>query len=354
MTGTGLPTTTIGAYPKPDYVPVVDWFQATDGMCTSSATVVYEENLAQAGEEAEALFVRAVEEVIGDQVEAGIDVPTDGEVRRENYIHYHCRHLDGFDFQNLSSRVLRDGAYETDLPTIRSAIKVRDSGFLVHDWKAAQQFTDRPVKVTVPGPITIADTTADAHYNDPASLARDLADALNVEIRALADAGCTVIQVDEPLFARKVEGALSYGIETLERCFAGIPDNVTRAMHMCCGYPNYLDQTDYHKADPDSYFRLADALDKAAIDQISIEDAHRHNDLSLLQRFSDTTIIFGCIAIAKSQLETVEEVKARLQQALDHIDRDRLVAAPDCGLGHLGRDLARKKLTVMCEAAALV
>lgn len=354
MSGKGLPTTTIGAYPKPDYVPVVDWFQAPDGMCTSSATVIYNEHAEKFGEDAEPLFVRAAKEVIADQVEAGVDVPTDGEVRRENYIHYHCRHLDGFDFENLSTRVLRDGAYETELPTIRSAIKVRDSGFLVHDWKAAQQFTDRPVKVTVPGPITIADTTADAHYDDPAALAQDLADALNVEIRALADAGCKVIQVDEPLFARKVDAALSYGIETLERCFTGVPSDVTRAMHMCCGYPNYLDQTDYHKADPDSYFQLADALDKAAIAQISIEDAHRHNDLSLLDRFQQTAIIFGCIAIARSEIETVDDVKARLKLALDHIDRDRLIAAPDCGLGHLGRDLARKKLTVMCKAAASV
>ncbi len=347
----GLTTTTIGAYPKPDYVPVLDWFTAKDGMSTPAATVVYEENLAKAGDEAETLFVRAAGEVIADQIAAGIDIPTDGEVRRENYIHYHCRHLHGFDFENLTHRVLRDGAYETELPTIRGKIAVRETGFLVHDWKAAQAFTDRPIKVTLPGPITIADTTADENYGDPAALGRDLADALNAEVRALADAGCTHIQVDEPLFARKVGAALEHGIENLERVFGGVPDGVTRIMHMCCGYPNYLDQTDYHKADPDSYFQLADALDRASIDQISLEDAHRHNDLALLERFVDTTIIFGCIAIAKSEIETVETVAARLSDALDHIDRDRLIAAPDCGLGHLGRDLARLKLSVMCAAA---
>lgn len=354
MTKPRISTTTIGAYPKPDYVPVLDWFDAPDGMCTSIATELYEKNLAEAGDRAETLFVQAAEEVIKDQVEAGIDIPTDGEIRRENYIHYHCRHLDGFDFENLTTRVLRDGAYETDLPTVCGKIAVRNTGFLVHDWQAAQQFTDRPLKVTVPGPITIADTTADEHYGDAAALARGLADALNAEIRALAEAGCRIIQVDEPLFARKVDDALDYGIETLERCFAGVSAETVRAMHMCCGYPNYLDQTDYHKADPSGYLQLADALDRSSLNHVSIEDAHRHNDLSLLERFRNTTVVFGCIAIASSQIETVDGVASRLREALGYIDRDRLIAAPDCGLGHLTRDLARQKLAVMCEAAALV
>jgi len=356
VTEAGIPiqTTTIGAFPKPGYVPVQDWFTVEDGMSTANATRQYGEALAEAGEEAERLFVRAAGDVITDQIDAGIDIPTDGEVRRENYIHYHCRHLDGFDFQNLTSRVVRDGAYETELPTIRGPVSARQTGFLVHDWKVAQRFTDRPVKVTLPGPITIADTTADAHYGDPAALARALADALNAEVSALAAAGCPVIQVDEPLFARKVDDALAYGIETLERCFAGCGPAVTRVVHICCGYPNYLDQTDYHKADPSSYFRLAGALDGALLDQVSLEDAHRHNDLALLDRFARKTVIFGCVAVAKSQVETVEEVRGRLEAALTHIDRERLIAAPDCGLGLLGRNLARRKLAVMCEAAAAV
>ncbi|MCR9220536.1 MAG: cobalamin-independent methionine synthase II family protein [Alphaproteobacteria bacterium] len=352
MPDRSIPTTAIGAYPKPDYVPVADWFNTRDGMSTASATRAYEEGLARAGEEAEALFRRAAQEVIDDQIEAGIDIPTDGEVRRENYIHYHCRHLSGFDFDTLTNRVLRDGAYETELPTIRGPIAARETGFLVHDWRAAQAFTDRPVKTTIPGPITIADTTADAHYGDPAALARDLADALNAEVRALAEDGARVIQIDEPLFARKVDEALAFGMETLERCFHGVGPEVTRVVHICCGYPNYLDQTDYKKADPQSYFRLADALDALdGVDQVSIEDAHRHNDLSLLDRFGRKTVVFGCLAIARSEVETVEGVRERLAKALDHLDRDRLVAAPDCGLGHLTRDLARAKLKVMVEAA---
>ena len=125
-------------------------------------------------------------------------------------------------------------------------------------------------------------------------------------------------------------------------------------MHMCCGYPNYLDQEDYVKADPWAYFDLAEAVDGSVVDAVSIEDAHRHNDLSLLDLFQNTIVIFGVIAIARSRVETVEEVRERLEAALDHLPPERLIAAPDCGLGHLGRDLAMRKLKVLSEAAKSV
>lgn len=351
-----LKTTCIGAYPKPSYVPVMDWFEASRTEGSTGASIVplsYQRRLDEAGAEAEELFRKAAAEVIADQVEAGIDIPTDGEVRRENYIHYHCRHLNGFDFDKLETRVLRNGAYEADLPAIRGPITPCGNNFLPHDFAAAQETTDRPVKMTVPGPLTIMDTTADCHYGDRKRLHGDLCDALNFEIRALAVAGCRHIQIDEPLFARKPDEALDYGIEGLERCFHGV-DGAIRIVHMCCGYPEGLDDEEYMKADPQSYVALADAMDAAAIDQISLEDAHRHNDLGLLDRFSRTTIIFGVVAIAKSRIETVEEIRARLSDALQHIDADRLIAAPDCGLGYLTRDMAKRKLSAMCEAARTV
>ena len=206
----------------------------------------------------------------------------------------------------------------------------------------------------MPGPTTIIDTCADAHYGDERALAFDLADALNFEIRTLAAAGCTAIQIDEPLFARNTDRALDFGVECLERCFDGVPDTVVRVMHMCCGYPGHLDDHDYHKADPQSYFRLAQALDRSCIDQVSIEDAHRHNDLTLLEKFPNTTVIFGAVAIAQTRVEPVEAIAGRLREALQHIDRDRLIAAPDCGLAMLGRDLAMTKLGNLCQAAASV
>ena len=133
------------------------------------------------------------------------------------------------------------------LPTVTGKIAARGDHFLDYDYKVAQATCKRPVKITVPGPLTIIDTTANRHYPSERELAFDLADALNREIKALAAAGCRYIQVDEPLFARRVDDALAFGVEALERCFHGLPEQVTRVMHMCCGYPGHLDDENYLK-----------------------------------------------------------------------------------------------------------
>ena len=346
-----LMTTTIGAYPKPDFVPIPDWFRAEEGPDTSRPTGGYLEAIARMGEEAETLFARGVAEAVADQVEAGIDVPTDGEIRRENYIHYHCRHIEGIDFDTLTPKAVRGGTYTAELPSITGPVRARDH-FLADDWRLAQSCTDRPVKITMPGPMTIADTTVDLHYDDARRLGADLAEAVNAEVRSLAEAGCRWIQIDEPVFARKPDQALDYGVEHLERCFHGVPDGVHRVMHMCCGYPDRLDRDDYPKAEREAYFRLADAVEASCAEAVSLEDAHRHNDLALLERFAKTRVILGVVAIAKSRVEPVEEIQSRLAAALDHIDAERLIAAPDCGLGLLGRDLARTKLANLCAAAS--
>ena len=352
-----LITTTIGAFPKPNYVPVRDWFDSAKekgGMNTSETTHQYSKDIEKNKDAHEGLFVRAAQEVLEIQIRAGISIPTDGEVRRENYIHYHCRHLGGFDFNNLEHRVLRDGAYETDLPAIRGPILHSGKNYSAHDYIASQGVSSRPVKFTLPGPLTIMDTTADCFYNDRPKLNTALAKTINKEVLALVEAGCKHIQIDEPLFARSVKDALDFGMEGLERCFYGVPKSVTRIVHMCCGYQDHLDDTDYKKADPSSYYQLSKAIDQAAFDQISIEDKHCCNNLELLEKFENKTVIFGSLAIASSALETVEEVAERLTSALNHIDRDRLIVAPDCGLGLLPAQLAEDKLRVMCEAAAIV
>ena len=345
-----LVTTTIGAWPKPGYVRLPDWFTHPQGPDAADPTREWAEAMAALGEEAEAIVARGVGEAVDDQVGAGIDIPTDGEIPRENYIHYHCRHLGGVSFERLEEKALRNDAYRAWLPAIIGPVRA-GAPFLPADYLRAQSFTDRAVKITMPGPMTIADTTVDVHYDDPRSLGRDLAAALNREVLALAEAGCRHIQIDEPLFARNPDAALDHGFENLERAFHGCPEHVTRTVHMCCGYPDRLDRPDYPKADPGSYLRLADAVEDAAIDAISIEDAHRPNDLSLLERFRRTTVILGVVAVAKSRVESSGEIADRLRTALDHIDTHRLVAAPDCGLGLLGRDLARSKLASLCRAA---
>ena len=220
-----------------------------------------------------------------------------------------------------------------------------------HDWKSAQQFTKKPLKITLPGPMTITDSIANNYYDDLKKLGFDFAMALNKEVKALVDAGCQYIQVDEPVFARKPEQAIEYGMENLERTMHGIPKEVQRVCHICCGYPNSLDSEGYKKADLDAYDRIADLVDQSSIDEVSLEDSHRHNDLSLLEKFEKTKVIFGVIDIARSRMEDVEEVRSRILDALNHIDENRLIAAPDCGLGFFSREQAIEKMSILSKAA---
>jgi 5-methyltetrahydropteroyltriglutamate--homocysteine methyltransferase len=345
-------TTCIGAYPKPEYITTGNWAEADRQGKGESRAFTYTND--QAADVPTELLDQATAKVLQDQINCGVDIPTDGEQRRENYIHYHCRHLLGMDFKNLTEKVHRNGAAVAPLPTIRDRIQPRGDHFLDRDFRTAQSCCEQPLKITVPGPLTIMDTTANVYYGDEKKLAFDLADALNFEIRALAQAGCKYIQVDEPLFARKVEQALDYGVECLDRCFDGLPDDVVRVMHMCCGYPGHLDDKNYLKADPKSYFQLAEAVDRTSVNQVSMEDAHCLNDLSLLEKYKDTSIILGVITVASSNIESTEEIAQRLTRAMNHIDKNRLLAGPDCGLIMLGRDLAVKKLRNMCEAAHIV
>ncbi len=344
-----LLTTTLGAYPKPDYVPIPDWFRYNPSM--ANPTRHYEEfQRTHRLQDLEDIFARAARDLIGDQISAGIDVPTDGEVLRENYIHYHCRHLDGIDFTHLTKKTMRSGSWEGEVPTVTGPIRAREH-FLPHDWRVSQQATDHPVKVTIPGPLTISNSTADEYYADEKALGADLAEAINAEILALAAVGCEWIQVDEPVFAREPEKALAFGVENLERCFHRVPEQVVRTMHMCCGYPDRLDNEDYPKADLDAYFKIAPAIDASSIQAVSIEDAHPYNDLTLLEYFRSTKVIFGAVAIARSRVEPVEEIQERLAAALGHIDADRLIVAPDCGLGLLDRQTAIAKLQNLSAAA---
>jgi len=344
-------TTTIGAYPKPDNVPIRDWFNKDGGTDDAEPTAGYAETLQQYGERIEGILDQATIEVVREQDDLGIDIPTDGEVRRENYIHYHCRHLKGIDFEALTEKQMR-GHYTAQLPTITEPV-LAGPAFLVRDWQVAQSASKKPVKMTIPGPMTIGDSIADEFYKDDAAeRGVALAEALNVEIRRLVDAGCPVIQVDEPVFARKLDKALDFGLEHLDRCFHRVPKTTERVVHICCGYPDKLDpDEDYPKAPRESYLDLATGLQDVGVDTVSIEDAHRPNDLSLLERFTRTKVIFGVIAIAKSEIEEMEAVRERLREAQNHIDAHRLIAAPDCGLGLLGRDLAKRKLRVLTEAA---
>ena len=345
-----LLTTTIGAYPKPKDAPVPMWTEIGGGR-RQAPTEVYDALVDNQNDEVRRELDRLTIDAVGEQAACGIDIPTDGEIRREHYVYYHCRHLTGIDFRNLTDKAMRDGSWTARVPTVRAALEAGEP-FLPADWRVAQSATDHAVKITVPGPLTISDSIADAHYGNRGDLARALADVLNVEIRRLADAGCKWIQIDEPLFARQIDAALDFGIECLERCFAVVPEDVSRVVHICCGYPARLDDPDPAKANAHSYFTLAEAIDLAAVDAVSIEDAHRPNDLVLLEKFARTKIILGLINIADSRIEAVEALRERMLAAIEHIDADRLIAAPDCGLALMPRDLATAKLRNLSEAAS--
>lgn len=346
-----IKTTTIGAFPKPDYLDLPDWFHGPEGTQTEKPTEGWGNAMKALGAEAGETLRRATRDAVTDQVNAGIDIPTDGEIRRENYIHYHCRHLNGMDFDKLTTANARAGKYVVNVPTSTGPVALRED-YITRDWKLAQSFTDNPVKITLPGPMTTADTTGDEYYLDPKKRGAAYADALNTAIRQLVDAGCRHIQLDEPVFVRYVPAVLDYGIENVERAFHGCPAEVTRTMHICCSYPDVLDSKTSYKAPKESYGEVATAIDESSVMAVSVEDAHRHNDMSLFEKFQNTTVIVGCFDIGKSRVESVAEMRERLTQVLQHIDADRLMAAPDCGLGLLGRDLAIKKLRNLSEAAS--
>lgn len=199
------------------------------------------------------------------------------------------------------------------------------------------------------------DTLVDAHYADRRpELAMALAEIVRTAVLRLVEAGCEHIQIDEPLFARKVQDAIAFGIPALHHVLDGVA--AERTVHICCGYPSYLDQQDYVHADKDSYLDLAPHLDACtSVDVVSIEDAHRPNDLDmLLPLFKRAKVCFGAVAIARSRVESVAEIEERLRMALRFIDRERLIVAPDCGLGFLPRDLLEQKLANLCEAVRAV
>ena len=342
-------TTTIGSYPKPEFLKLPDWFQGEKGTDTERPTADWKNAMNALGKNKEALIEKAVQEVINDQINCGIDIITDGEVRRENYIHHHCRYINGINFDYLTKKTARTGNYDCYLPTIESKVKFTEP-FLNKEFKINQKNSSKPVKITIPGPLTITDTIADNFYFNEKNLGIDLSIVINKEVKALADEGCKYIQIDEPLFARKSTEANDFGIENLERCFHGISKDIEKIVHICCGYPDKIDSENYPKAPLHSYSDIATNLEDSLIDTISIEDAHRHNDLKLLEYYKTKKIIFGLIKIASSEIEEIEEIRSRIYDCLSHIDKDRFIAAPDCGLGYLSREMAMKKLKNLAQA----
>ncbi len=296
-------------------------------------------------ENLEDLQQEAIRWAVREQEEAGVDILTDGEQRRGNFVFYHCQHLEGFDFVNKGVKSLRGGSRNELVPTVRGPVKnIRP--FLSKEFKFLKGLTDRQIKVTIPGPLTIVDSCKDLFYNDEKGLALDIASAIREEVKALSAEGCGIIQLDEPAFIREPGKFFDYGIVAVEECFRGIT-GLTKEVHICRGYPNKEKDV---KAQKENYAQVVEALSKTCIDGISVEDAHEHLSLDFFEKFGEKNLILGSVEIGGSRLERVEEIEERIRQVLRVIPPKRLLAAPDCGLLLLSPEVAKEKLTNLVAA----
>lgn len=280
---------------------------------------------------------------IWDQERAGLDIITDGEVRRESYSNRFATALEGVQIDPPGTALDRSG-HPNPVPLIvgkvrrKNPIGVRDVGFL-------RSHTDRRIKATVPGPYTMSQQAQNAYYDSEEEMTLDYAAAVNEEIRDLFAAGADIVQIDEPYMQARPEKAREYGLKALERALDGVTG--TRAIHLCFGYAAIIHDR------PPAYSFLTE-LAGSSVDQISIETAQCGLDCSVLRELAPKTVILGVIDLSTHTVETPEVVASRIRRGLEHIDARRVVVAPDCGLKYLPRDVAFGKMESLVSAAAIV
>jgi 5-methyltetrahydropteroyltriglutamate--homocysteine methyltransferase len=333
-----LPTTVVGSYPQPDWLLDRDMLRdrLPARVRTPELWRVAPELLVEAQDDATLLAIRDLER-------AGVDIITDGEIRRESYSNRFATALDGMDLDNPATIMSRAGK-PNKVPRVtgpirrREPVEVRDLAFL-------RANTDRKVKITLPGPFTMSQQAVDEHYGDVKALAMDLADAVNEEIRDLFAAGADVVQIDEPWVQSRAEQAREYAIEVIDRALRGIEG--TTALHSCFGYAHMVHDR------PPGYPILAELNDCAA-DELVIEAAQPDLDLTALESLPDKVIALGVVSLGDLEVEPVDVIADRIRAALRHVDAERLQIAPDCGMKYLPRDVAAGKLAAMVQAAAKV
>jgi 5-methyltetrahydropteroyltriglutamate--homocysteine methyltransferase len=334
-----LLTTLVGSYPQPDWLVDRRLLGSRLPARVRAADLwrVTADALSQAQDDATALAVR-------DMERAGIDVVTDGEIRRESYSNRFALALEGMDADNPGTVPGRTGR-PTPVPRVVGRVR-RLAPVLVDDVRFARACTDRPLRFTVPGPFTMSQQCQDDHYGDERALALDLAAAVNAELKDLKAAGADVLQIDEPYLQARAGKARAFALEAIERALQGVP--APTALHTCFGYAHVV------RDRPDGYPFL-DELAECAADQVSIESAQQRLDPSIVRRLGRKTVILGVLDLADaSPVETAEEVAARIRAALGHIEPDRLMLAPDCGMKYLPRAVAFAKLRAMVAGRDLV
>jgi 5-methyltetrahydropteroyltriglutamate--homocysteine methyltransferase len=280
---------------------------------------------------------------IADQERAGLDIITDGEMRRESYSNRFATALDGVDIDNPGSALDRSG-HPNPVPRVVGKVR-RKHPVEVRDVQFLRANTSRPIKMTVPGPFTMSQQAQNDFYKDEAEMALDYAQAVNEEINDLFAAGADIVQVDEPYMQARPEKARAYGLKALTRALTGV--NGLTAVHICFGYAAIVHQR------PSGYSFLAE-LEGSPANFVSIETAQSKLDCSVLEKLPSKKIILGVLDLSDMTIETPEIVAARIRRALPHVPAERLVIAPDCGLKYLPSDVAFGKMKAMVDGAAIV
>ncbi|HXG14996.1 MAG TPA: methionine synthase [Calidithermus sp.] len=295
----------------------------------------------------------AVLAAIKMQEAVGIDIVTDGEQSRQHFVHGFLAGLDGIDFERRRTIGIRADRYQAEVPTVTGPVRRRAPVHL-EDVRWARAHTDRRLKFTIPGPMTIVDTLADDYYRDRARLAMAFAEVINEEARDLEAAGLDVLQLDEPAFNVYMDDVAAWGIEALERALAGL--RCTTAVHICYGYG--IEANIAWKrglgAEWRQYERTFPLLARSRVQQVSLECHNSRVPMELLGLLAGKDVLVGCIDVATRTVETPEEVAATIRRALAWVDPQRLYPCTNCGMVPLPREVAQAKLVALTAGARLV
>ena len=334
-----LPTTVVGSYPQPEWLVDRQMLGTRLPPRTRALEIwrVAPEFLEQAQDDATIVAIR-------DMERAGIDLITDGEVRRESYSNRFATALEGMDLDHPGTALDRTG-HPNPVPRVVGPIR-RTRPVEKRDVEFLRAQTDLPIKATLPGPFTMSQQAQDDHYHDEEELAMALAEAVNEEVRDLFAAGADVVQLDEPYLQARSEKAERFAIKAINRALEGITG--TTALHTCFGYAHIVHNR------PKGYPFLEPLADTTA-KQISMESAQQNVDLGVLNSLRGKTLIVGVLDLAdNSAVEPIEIVVSRIKNALRYVDAERLIVAPDCGMKYLPRETAFGKLRVLTKAAERV
>jgi 5-methyltetrahydropteroyltriglutamate--homocysteine methyltransferase len=333
-----LPTTLVGSYSQPDWL--IDRARLGERLPARVRAKelwrIAPDQLAEAQDDATLLAIL-------DQERAGIDIVTDGEMRRESYSNQFANALSGLDLDNEGSAVDRTGK-DVPVPRVTGPIERRrhvEAGHIAF----LKEHTDRPIKITLPGPFTMTQQAQNEFYDDDKSLALAYADAVNAEMRDLFAAGVDIVQIDEPYVQARADAAREYAVEAIDRALAGAQG--TTALHVCFGYGR-------HVSDKPPGYSFLEELDSCNVDQISLECAQPNVDPQILTALPSKTILLGVLDLRDTRVETPEQVAARITAALEYVPAERIVVAPDCGFKYLPRDVSFAKLQSMVAGRDLV